>query len=325
MSQGASPAGPTSPLSDQALPGLSPAQRDAMRALGHDWARDIQGNRKQVCEIYDAVHAALPADGMQRVAGLAYGSDPRQQLDLYLPPDATPASALPVVVFVHGGAFLRGNKDASPYIYANVPRLFARLGYVGVNLEYRLAPQAPYPAGAQDVVAALAWLRASVDAYGGDARRIVLIGHSAGGSHVASALSDPLFDGEAAGVAGAVLVSARLQADTLPDNPNAGGVVAYYGADSAQQQQRAPMAFAQRLTAPLMVVFAEHENPYLDLYALQYAARVAKAQRRAPRVVQVPHHNHTSVVAHLGSADTALADALSGFIESVVTHRAASK
>lgn len=139
MSQGASPPG------GQRLPGLSPAQRDAMRALGRDWARDIQGNRKQVCEIYDAVHAALPADGVRRVDGLAYGGDPRQLLDLYLPPDATPASTLPVVVFVHGGAFLRGNKDASPYIYANVPRLFARLGYVGVNLEYRLAPRAPIP------------------------------------------------------------------------------------------------------------------------------------------------------------------------------------
>ncbi|WP_350356967.1 alpha/beta hydrolase, partial [Escherichia coli] len=72
-----------------------------------------------------------------------------------------------------------------------MPRWCARQGYIGVNVEYRLAPEAHYPAGAEDVAMALAWLRAHARAHGGDPGLIVLIGHSAGGSHVASCLSDP--------------------------------------------------------------------------------------------------------------------------------------
>ena len=301
------------------FPELDDAQRAAMLALGPSWARDIQGNRRQVCEIYDAVHDALPADGLRAVPAQAYGDDPRQQLDLYLPA-AGGSAPRPIVAFVHGGAFLRGSKDATPHIYANVPKLFARAGCIGVNIEYRLAPQAPYPAGAADVAAAVDWLRRHAAAWGGDPRRIVLIGHSAGGSHVASYLTDPRFQGQADGVAAAVLISARLDADTLPGNPNAAGVVAYYGADPARQQRHAPMAHAGAMAVPLMVAVAEYENPYLDLYALQYAARVAAAGRM-PRFVQVPKHNHTSVVAHLGGADGGFAAALLDF---VATHAAAT-
>ncbi len=297
-----------------AFPGLSPRQADTMLALGRSWADDIQGNRRQVCAIYDSVHATLPAGGIRCHADIAYGPYARHRLDLYLPADVAANDARPVIVFVHGGAFLRGDKDASPHIYANVPRWCARQGYVGVNVEYRLAPDAPYPAGAEDVAAALAWLRMHVRGYGGDPRRIVLVGHSAGGSHVASCLSDPVCGENGEGVAAAVLVSARLQADTLPDNPNANGVAAYYGSDPALQAARAPMPFAGRLRVPLMVAFAQFENPYLDLYALQYAARVREAQGRSPRVVQVAHHNHTSIVAHLGTDDTAFSQILGEFL-----------
>lgn len=297
-----------------AFPGLSPAQADAMLALGPRWAEDIQGNRRQVCTIYDSVHAAQPADGLRSHMDIAYGPHARHRLDLHLPDDAVAGHDRPVVVFVHGGAFIRGDKASSPYIYANVPRWCARQGYIGVNVEYRLAPEAPWPAGGQDVAMALAWLRANVWAHGGDPRRIVLIGHSAGGSHVASCLSDPACCDNSEGVAGAVLVSARLQADTLPDNPNANGVAAYFGNDPAEQAARAPMPFAGRLRVPLMVAFAAFENPYLDLYALQYAARVREAQGRSPRVVQVPRHNHTSIVAHLGTADTAFSQPLAEFL-----------
>ncbi|QGS32675.1 alpha/beta hydrolase [Cupriavidus metallidurans] len=300
-----------------AFPGLSSSQASAMLALGPRWTDDIQANRRQVCTIYDSVHAAQPADGIRSHANIAYGTHARQRLDLYLPEGSAAGDDRPVVVFVHGGAFIRGDKDASPHIYANVPRWCARQGYIGVNVEYRLAPEASYPAGAEDVAMALAWLRAHARAHGGDPGRIVLIGHSAGGSHVASCLSDPACGENGSGVAGAVLVSARLQADTLPDNPNANGVAAYYGSDPALQLAHAPMPFAGRLRVPLMVAFAEFENPYLDLYALQYAARVREAQGRSPRVVQVARHNHTSIVAHLGTADTTLSQTLSEFLETV--------
>ena len=142
----------------------------------------------------------------------------------------------------------------------------------------------------------------------------MLLGHSAGGSHVATFLTDPRYKGQAQGVTAAALISARLDADTLPGNPNAAGVVAYYGADPAQQRRHAPMAHAEAMTVPSWSPWREYENPYLDLYALQYAARVATAGRM-PRIVQVARHNHTSIVAHLGSADREFATALLDFVQ----------
>ncbi|WZB62342.1 alpha/beta hydrolase [Achromobacter xylosoxidans] len=284
-----------------------------MLALGPTWAQDIQENRRRVCDIYDAIHGALPADDLRVAPGQAYGDDPRQQLDLYLP-IAHDQTARPIVAFVHGGAFLRGNKDATPHIYANVPRLFARAGCIGVNIEYRLAPRAPYPAGADDVAAAVGWLREHRGRLGRgpDTHRAARpfyrwqpCRHLPDGS--------PL-RGPDARRGGAALISARLDADTLPGNPNAAGVAAYYGADPARQRRHAPMAHAEAMAVPLMVAVAEYENPYLDLYALQYAARVAAAGRM-PRIVQVARHNHTSIVAHLGSADREFATALLDFVQ----------
>src|SRR3546814_13558169 len=66
---------------------------------------------------------------------LAYGDHPRQLLDAYRPAGARRA---PVVVFVHGGAFIRGAKDISAAMYANVATWFARQGCLGINMEYRL-------------------------------------------------------------------------------------------------------------------------------------------------------------------------------------------
>ena len=283
-----------------------------MLALGPTWAQDIQENRRRVCDIYDAIHGALPADDLRVAPAQAYGDDPRQQLDLYLP-IAHDQTARPIVAFVHGGAFLRGNKDATPHIYANVPRLFARAGCIGVNIEYRLAPRAPYPAGADDVAAAVGWLREHAAAWGGDPERIVLLGHSAGGSHVATFLTDPR-QGPGARRDGRCPdqcpPGCRYPA-RQPERCRRGGLLRR-GPGAATT----PRAHGARRghDRALMVAVAEYENPYLDLYALQYAARVAAAGRM-PRIVQVARHNHTSIVAHLGSADREFATALLDFVQ----------
>ncbi len=173
---------------------------------------------------------------------------PRQVLDVFSPQGA---SARPVVAFVHGGAFVRGQKDMDAEIYSNVLWYFARHGFVGVNIEYRHAPEAAYPGGAADVGAAVAWIADNIANYGGDPSRIVLIGHSAGGTHVAGYMLDPGtgFTPDA-GVKGMVLISGRLRADMRPDNPNAANVAAYFGSDDALFDVRSPVTHAERCTVP---------------------------------------------------------------------------
>jgi acetyl esterase/lipase len=247
--------------------------------------------------------------------GLSYGPHSRHLVDIYRP---AAAQHVPVVIFVHGGAFIRGDMNSNEQIYGNVLHYFARHGMVGVNVEYRLAPDAAYPEGAQDIADAIAWIRENIAAYGGDPNRLILMGHSAGGAHAATYMTDPKVrpvDGH--GVAALVLISARLYADVLADNPNAAGVQAYWGKDVSLYEQVSPLAHAHRIDVPLMVVTAEYENPYLDIYGAEYYLRVLRTGRIRPRFLQIPRHNHTSIVAHLNTPDETLGLQLLDFIEPV--------
>ena len=241
---------------------------------------------------------------MSVVRDLPYGPHERHRVDVFAPPGAANAD---VVLFVHGGAFVRGTKSVNGEIYDNLPLWFARQGVVAVNVEYRLAPEAPYPGGAQDVADAVDWAIGHVAEYGGNAERIFLIGHSAGGAHVATYALEPRFAARRrTEVRGLVLISARLRADALPENPNAGGVRAYFGADPAAYEERSPVTYAERCDLPVFVAIAEYENPLLDVYGLEFAHRVARARGRAPRIVRAAGHNHTSIVAHFNTGEETL-------------------
>ncbi|VVD65107.1 lipase [Pandoraea morbifera] len=291
-----------------------------MREIGPVWAQDIAAGRRAVIDAYTPLLAQAPTRGYVVERDLAYGPHVRHRLDIYRP-EVSSDSPAPVVVFVHGGGFVRGDMNANAQIYGNVPRYFARHGCIAVNVEYRLAPDAAFPGGAQDVAAAVRWVREHVSPYAGqggaDLSRMLLIGHSAGGSHVASYLCDPRVRPAMPEVAGAVLISARLRADVLPDNPNAPGVIAYYGEDPQRHDADAPLAHADAMPVPAMVVIAEFENPHLDTYAFEFCHRLALRDGRAPRFVQVRDHNHTSVVAHLDTGDDSLGREILQFLHEI--------
>jgi acetyl esterase/lipase len=119
----------------------------------------------------------------RRRLDLAYGPDPRQKLDLYLPnePVAEPA---PLLVIAHGGGFTHMDK-ADWHVY---PGFFAlRRGWAVASLNYRLAPRHRFPAAVEDTQAALAWLARHAADYGFDPHDVAMEGTSAGGNLVALA------------------------------------------------------------------------------------------------------------------------------------------
>ena len=293
---------------------LPPEAAAALERIGPIWAQDISAHRDMVVAAYTPLVAAADNAGITVHRDLAYGTHRRQVLDVFVPSGG--ARGADVILFVHGGAFVRGSKSSNGHIYDNLPYWFARQGCVAVNVEYRLADEAPYPGGAQDVAAAIAWVQEHIAGFGGAPDRIFPIGHSAGGTHVASVLLDPvLAQHPGRRVAGAVLLSARLQADVLPDNPNAHGVRAYFGADASLYPQRAPGNHAARASVPIMIVNAQFENPYLDLYGAQFFYDLARASGCMPRFVQLPLHNHTSIVAHFNSGEEFLGREILRFMQ----------
>jgi len=297
---------------DGAFGALPEEARRRMLEIGPVWAEDIVAHRDMVIEAYTPVLAQVPREGIEVSRELAYGPHERHRLDVYRRAGLDDAA---IVLFVHGGAFVRGVKDTSAEIYGNFARYFARNGCVGVNMEYRLAPEAAYPGGAEDVASAIAWIKENAWEFGGNPDRIILVGHSAGASHAAAYVCDPAVrPAEGPGVAGLVLISGRLRADARPDNPNAHGVRAYYGSDESLYEQRSAVTYAGRVDVPLFVAIAEHENPYLDAYAAEFLHRVGMARKRVPRFVQLLGHNHTSIVAHFDSGEDSLGRELLGFI-----------
>jgi acetyl esterase/lipase len=98
-----------------------------------------------------------------------------QKLDLYVPTATN--GPLPLIIRIHGGAFSAGDKSSEA---SAVPALTAR-GYAMASLNYRLSGEALFPAGAQDVKAAVRWLRANAATYGIDPNRFAAWGWSAGG------------------------------------------------------------------------------------------------------------------------------------------------
>ena len=134
-------------------------------------------------------NALVPVDrGVERVvAGEAYGPDPRQKLDVYRP--AGGGAALPVLVFCYGGAWNSG--DRAFYDFAG--RTFAAAGFLTIVFDYRLVPAVRFPAFVEDTASAIAWASANAPRFGGDGRRVFLVGHSAGAYNVAMAALDPRY------------------------------------------------------------------------------------------------------------------------------------
>src|SRR3984957_969767 len=129
-------------------------------------------------------HETEPYAGLQVVRDEHYGPDVRHRLDIFAPAERT--GARPGVLFVHGGAYVGGDKrtPGTPY-NDNVGVWAARNGFVGVTMTYRLAPAYKYPAGAEDVGAAVEWIREHIASFGGDPEAVTLLGQSAGATHVA--------------------------------------------------------------------------------------------------------------------------------------------
>jgi acetyl esterase len=126
-----------------------------------------------------ALHpAAAPRrHGIEVERDLVYGDDARwHQLDIYRP--VTRPKPWPVVFYVHGGAFHLLSKDT----HWLMGLVFARYGYLVVNISYRLAPQHPYPAAIEDTCAAYRWLASRIGELGGDPDRVAVAGESAGGN-----------------------------------------------------------------------------------------------------------------------------------------------
>jgi acetyl esterase/lipase len=126
-----------------------------------------------------AERAARLPDNVRAEFDLSYAAttNPRQRLDLYLPVKRADDGPLPLVVFIHGGGWRGGSKDAGAVLLP----LVQTGEYALASVAYRLTDEAIWPAQIHDCKAAIRWLRAHAATYGIDPERIGAAGSSAGG------------------------------------------------------------------------------------------------------------------------------------------------
>jgi acetyl esterase len=281
--------------------------------VGPVWGKDVLGNIGKTVGVYTPLLASSPKGGMTVTKNLAYGSHARNLLDIYQPLQGTKK---PVVVFLHGGAYIRGERSLNAEIYANVPTYFARQGMLGVNATYQLAPASKWPAASQDVGQLVKWLKENAEKYGGDPDRIYLVGHSAGATHIATYLfMKELQPASGPGVAGVVLLSGRYQFDPKADDPSLKAFQAYFGEDASQYKKMSPLThLATAPKIPMFIGISEYDNPDLDTQgALLYAASCER-DRACPRFLRMEHHNHVSMVLQFNTADELLGNEILKFI-----------
>jgi acetyl esterase/lipase len=137
----------------------------------------------------DRLAARVPP-GLRETLDIAYADAPSARLDLYLPPDGD--GPFPLLVWVHGGAWISGSKD----MIANYLRLIAAEGFAVAGIDYAIAPGATYPGPVVQTNQALAFLAANAADLRIDADRITLAGDSAGAqiaAQTALTITDPAY------------------------------------------------------------------------------------------------------------------------------------
>jgi len=253
--------------------------------------------------LYIPLHAGRAHPGVQVQRELAYGPDPRHRADVFTPRGGT--GGKPVLVFAYGGGFrgaYRSSQD-SPF-YDNIGYWAAENDLVGITIQYRLAPEFTYPAGAEDIARVVAWVRERAAGWGGDPEKIFLWGHSSGAAHVA----DYLVRTPDAPVRAAILMSGIY-------DPGAAQSMwsHYYGDDVSKDAERSSLARLIRLPLPIMAVWAELDAPNF----LPDTQRLIRGRREAGRpVVEVflPNHSHLSEAYAVGTDDVSLTAPLLQFI-----------
>ncbi len=237
-----------------------------------------------------------------------YGPHARHRLDVF-PPLQKTATLRPVIIFVHGGGFVSGNKGDGR-IFDNVLDYFAARDVLGINVNYRLAPEFAWPAAVDDLREVLRWVRENAAEYGGDPERIFVMGHSAGAAHVAGYVFDDERQLEKGrdGVLGAILVSGTYGDGNLDSQH------VYYGSDLAADSRRLPINNLTGRKIPLFVIDAEYDFPMMQRAAIDLIGRLCERDGQCPRHMQVPGHNHYSIMHHFNTADDSVAHEVAGFI-----------
>lgn len=253
------------------------------------------------CSAVDVLNATVPIDTYRNIASLPYGDQPRQKLDVYLPPQPVADKALgaggaPLVLFFYGGSWSSGNRTD----YRFVGEALASRGIVTIVADYRLSPDVRYPVFLQDSALAMRWAVDNAQKYGADPSRIFVMGHSAGAYNSAMLALDKRWLG-AVGLSPARLagwIGLAGPYDFMPITDRLMQVAFEWPNTSPDSQ---PLFHASSASPPALLLAPEH-----DSVVNSQRSTLGMAQRLKSSGVRVESElyntvNHVTIVAALAS------------------------
>jgi acetyl esterase/lipase len=274
-----------------------------------------------------AVLTSAPAQDVKRDIPYTKNADKRQVLDVYSPPQA---KNLPVVFWIHGGGWQTGDKSE---VYTK-PQVFNGKGFVFVSTNYRLLPDVDMATLVRDVAKSIRWVHDHIAEYGGDPKRLLIMGHSAGAQLAALLCTDDRYlkaeglslaiikacvpvDGDTYDIPAMIEVAeTRLRLHGLP--PPKFGHRIKFGNDPAKHKD---------FSAVTHVARDKGIPPFLILYVADHPDTAAQAQRLGNvlkdagvpvRVLGAKETTHNKINADLGRSDDPATTALFEFVEKVV-------
>ena len=217
----------------------------------------------------------------------------KHKLDLYLPKDT---KNFPVLIFIHGGSWRSGDRSNYPAL----GNRFAKLG-IGVAIpSYRLMPNSPHPAQIEDTAAAFAWVYKNIAQHGGDANRIYIAGHSAGGHLVALLALDDTY-----------LKKYDVPMTAIKGVASLSGVydVSKIGGFTSAADHPSPIAHVHPKAPPFLVSYCEWDYLALPLQAREFADALKKSFDSVD-LLYVPGQSHISEIIHATQDDDVIAQAI---------------
>lgn len=263
------------------------------------------------CSGADLLNATVSTDSYRRTAGQAYGSGPRQQLDVYQP--AGNIRNAPVVLFFYGGSWSSGERGD----YRFVGEALASRGIVAMVADYRLSPDVRYPAFVQDSASAVRWAVDHAAEFGGDARRIFAMGHSAGAYNAAMVALDARW------LAAVGLAPARLAGwiglagpyDFLPIGDALTRVAFDWPGTPADSQ---PLRHASRASPPALLLAPAQDSvvdPQRSTMAMATLLRASGVRVESELFAGVSHVTIVASMAQVLRSRAPVLDRVAGFVE----------
>lgn len=250
---------------------------------------------------------------------LAYGSNERQRLDVF-----TPAAGFdpkrPILIYVHGGGFIAGDKhsEGSPF-FSNIGQWAVLNGYNCITMTYRLAPQHQWPSGVEDLNLLMRFIRHEGSEHGLDSDCIFLMGQSAGAAHAAAYVAHPeIYAPFGHGLSGLILLSGLYDWTSMEIGPLERS---YIGDDFTLYEARSALQGLLDCQLPLLVTLAELDPPVFERQGLQLLAAWQEKHQHLPQFVYAAGQNHMSVAMALGLEVDLVGPQLKAFIDEYSRYR----